>query len=370
MKFISVVFLTFSAALAFAEIGLREYANDFKIGLALNSTFWEGVEGYTEAARNIFNIGVAENGCKLSHIQAEKGVYDFSQCDSHLAKAIENNMDFRGHCLIWHNYQPEWFVNSKDDDLRNAIVEHITTVLNHYRGKIDTWDVVNETVDNDSTGENGGWEMRKSFLYNEVPDFVDLAFKTAREIDPTVKLYYNDYNNEGSPEKKGKSIAVYNFVKDMVERGVPIDGVGIQYHIKTYSYPAYEDVMEIMAKYAQLGLEVQITEMDVRCDNNTKEEFEKQADLYGVALRACLDSPNCNAFLIWGLADNLSWKVGSYPDILDDDLKPKPAYYTLLNILKEYNDVQELDSGNETDVDINVDIGSGEVEIETDSDSE
>jgi len=364
MKFTSLVSLALSATLAYAEVGLKHYANDIDIGFAINSTFWEAVPAYSSIAQKDFNLAVGENACKLSGIQAEQGIYDYTDCDRHLEKATELGMKFRGHCLVWHNYQPVWFENLKGDDLKNAIVDHITNVLTHYRGKIDTWDIVNEAIDNSSTGE--GWVMRDTFLYREVPDFVDIAFKTAREVDPDLKLYYNDYHSEGATGYMGKSISVYNFVKDMVERGVPLDGVGIQYHVRTTSYPAYEDVMDIMAKYAELGLEVQITEMDVTCTSNTPEEFALQAEIYGVALKACLNSPNCNAFLLWGFGDQLSWRDDGWALIYDHDLQPKPAYYTLLNVLKEYNDktTAEVDSDDE---DINVD---GEVVEEQDSDSD
>jgi len=368
MKFGSIIPLTLFAALASAEveIGLRELAGDFNIGFAINGTWWEGVPGYTETANKVFNMAVAENACKFIGIQAERGVYDFTECDSHLEKAKELNMGFRGHCLVWHSMQPEWFMNLKGNELREAIVDHITTVLTHYRGKIDTWDVVNEAIDNSSDGVN--WVMTPSFLYREVPDFVDLAFKTAREVDPNVKLYYNDYSTEASPSRMKKTLSVYNFVKDMVQRGVPIDGVGIQYHVKTNTYPSYEDVMDLMAKYAELGLEVQITEMDVNClGGNTPEEFEKQAEIFATALRACIDSPNCTAFLIWGLADNLSWKYFGYPTLFDNDLVPKPAYYSLLDVLKEYNDKKETaDDSSDEEVTVN---GEPDVNEEPDSDS-
>jgi len=359
MKFTTIASLTLSASLAFAELGLREYANDFNFGFAINSTYWEGVAEYTEIAEANFNLAVAENACKFAGIQAEQGVYDFTDCDKHLEKATELGMNFRGHCLIWHGYQPVWFMNLKGEELRNAIVDHVTTVLTHYRGKFDTWDIVNEAIDDRSTGE--GWIMRPSFLYREVPDFVDIAFKTAREADPDLKLYYNDYNSEGSPSNMGKTLSIYNFVKDMVERGVPIDGVGIQYHAHTTAYPEYESVVEVMKKYADLGLEVQITEMDVSCQNNSIEEFEKQAEIYGVALRACLDSPNCSAFLLWGFGDKLSWKDDKYALIFDADLKPKPAYYTLLDILKEYNakKVEDVDSDDE-DIQVDAEVVNDE----------
>lgn len=368
MKATSILSLIASASLAFADVTLREAAKDFSIGVAAASHRF-GNEAYIDAVSE-FNTMVAENGCKLSSLQPQKGVYDFSDCDAHYEMAQKLGQKFRGHCLIWFNYQPEWFQNITDSqEMEQTIVDHITTVLTHYKGKIDTWDVVNEAIEDESTGENGTWELRDTFISRALPNFIDVAFKTAREVDPSVKLFYNDYDIEGIDIRKGmKTNAVYNFVKDMVERGVPIDGVGIQYHAHTDVYPSYESVMEVMAKYAELGLEVQITEMDVSCKDNSIEEFEKQAEVYGIALRACLDSPNCKGFLLWGFGDKLSWRDDRYALIYDADLKPKPAYYTLLDVLKEYDAKKTAEEVVDSDdEEINVD---GEVVDEVDSASD
>ncbi|ORX85879.1 putative xylanase B, partial [Anaeromyces robustus] len=204
-------------------------------------------------------------------------------------------MAFRGHCLVWHSMPPGWFEGLKGDALKNAMVEHITKVLKYYEGKIDSWDVVNEAIDDSSNGPQ--WKMRPSFLYQNIPDFVDLAFKTARAASSTTKLFYNDYNTEGI---YGKSEAVFNFVKDMKSRGIPIDGVGLQYHVSTQSYPEYNKINDLIGRYCQLGLEVHITEMDVKSGGNA----QAQAKVYSEALKACLSNSCCKAFLIWGVGDN------------------------------------------------------------------
>jgi endo-1,4-beta-xylanase len=362
MKVSTILVLVASATTAFADLSLKEAANGFSIGVAANTRFFEE-EGYLEAT-NQYNTMVAENGCKLSGIQAEQGVYDFTDCDAHLAKAEELGMKFRGHCLIWFNYQPEWFQNIKGyDNMKNAIVDHITTVLTHYKGKIDTWDIVNEAVDDWSSGENGTFQLRDNFLTRECPDYIDIAFKTAREVDPEVKLYYNDYNNEGLYGSKTDS--VYNLVKDMVDRGVPIDGVGLQYHLHTNAYPEYEKVVETMRRYAELGLEVQITEMDVNSvEGKTEEAFALQAKLYGEGLRACLNSPNCTGFITWGVGDSNSWRSNGYPLAFDVNYAPKPAYYAMLNVLKEYNNVEESDDQadevDDADTTVDADVDSAE----------
>ncbi|KAL6625758.1 glycoside hydrolase [Neocallimastix californiae] len=331
-----------SASLAFADVSLREAAHDFLIGVAANTNRFDS-EAYLEATSQ-FNYMVAENGCKLSGIQYNQGVFDFSDCDAHYNKAVELGMKFRGHCLVWHSYQPQWFQDLKGEDLRKAIVEHITKVLTHYKGKIDTWDVVNEAIDDD---DQGGWTLANNFINNEVPDLIELAFKTAREVDPSVKLFYNDF-------KRIKS--VYTFVKDMKERGVPIDGVGWQYHVNIARYHKYEDVLDIMKKFGEIGVEVQITEMDVNgITEANDQDFELEAKIYEEALRACLNSGNCTGFLVWGVGDTDSW-INGYPLLFDKNYAPKPAYYSLINVLKEYNgddkeyDAEESEEGSSVEI--------------------
>jgi len=380
MKFSSVLSLIASASLAIADDSLREAAKDFRIGVATDSNKFVN-DAYIDAV-NEFNYMVAENACKLSGIQPEKGVFNFEGCDAHYEKAVELGMKFRGHCLIWFNYQPQWFQDITDsEEMEKTIVEHITKVMTHYKGKIDTWDVVNEAIEDESTGENGTWELRDTFISRALPNFIDIAFKTAREVDPSVKLFYNDYDIEGIDIRKGmKTNAVYNFVKDMIDRGVPIDGVGLQYHLHTDKTVKYENVMETMKRFGDLGLEVQITEMDVNSvEGKTKESFELQGKLYGEGLQACLDSPNCTGFLIWGVGDSDSWRKDGYPLAFNDDYTPKPAYYAMLDVLKKYNNItdddeietENVDSANEDDIneddanedDVNEDSANEEDEV-------
>jgi endo-1,4-beta-xylanase len=243
-------------------------------------------------------------------------------------------MAFRGHTLVWHAYMPSWFQNADANTLKNSIVDHITKVLQHYEGKIDAWDVVNEAIDDSSNGN--GWKMRNSFLYQKVPNFVDLAFQTARKVSPKTKLFYNDYNTEGI---YGKSESVYQFVKDMQKRGIPIDGVGIQYHVSVQSQPQYNKINDLISRYCKLGLEVHITELDVKCDNQcyAGDVQTKQAEVFSNALKACLANSCCTGYLVWGVGDNDSWLGGDKKGLLfDGSYKPKAQYNALLNILKEY----------------------------------
>jgi len=302
---------------------LKSKAGNFRIGVAANAMKFNN-QAYVDAMSN-FNYMVAENDCKMVGIQPQQGKYNFDACDKHYNKAKELGMAFRGHCLIWHSMPPQWFQGLKGDDLKTAIVDHINKTLKYYEGKIDTWDVVNEAIDDSSNGPQ--WKMRPSFLYQNVPDFVDLAFKTARAASPRTKLFYNDYNTEGI---YGKSEAVFNFVKDMKSRGIPIDGVGLQYHVSTQAHPQYNKINDLIGRYCKLGLQVHITEMDVKSGGNA----QAQASVYSDALKACLNNSCCTAFLVWGVGDNDSWLGANEAGLLfNGSYQPKAAYNALLQTL-------------------------------------
>ncbi|ORY84018.1 putative xylanase B, partial [Neocallimastix californiae] len=210
-------------------------------------------------------------------------------------------MAFRGHALIWHAMAPGWLEREDGNTMKQSIIDHITTVLKHYEGKIDTWDVVNEAIDDSSNGN--GWKLRNSFLYQKVPNFIDIAFQTARKVSPKTKLFYNDYNTEGI---WAKSESVYQFVADMKRRNIPIDGVGIQYHVGINVQPQFQKINDLIGRYCKLGVEVHITELDVSCDDNCRDwdgGESKQGQVYTNALKACLGNSCCTGFLVWGIGD-------------------------------------------------------------------
>eukprot|EP00833_Pecoramyces_ruminatium_P009123 jgi/Orpsp1_1/1183155/evm.model.c7180000084112.1 len=326
MKFntINKILLSSFVASASAYDLLKDFAGDLKIGVAANTNRFNNAN-YNNAMK-AFNMMVAENGCKLSGIQQQKGVYNFNDCDNHYKKAKELGMEFRGHCLIWHAYQPSWFENADSNTLKNAIIDHVTKTLQHYEGKIKVWDVVNEAVDDSSNGN--GFKLRNSFLRQKVPDFIDIAFQTARKVSPNTKLFYNDYNAEGHLPK---SESIYNFVADLKKRNIPIDGVGLQYHVASNSQPTYQQINGLIGRYCKLGLEVHITELDVKLQGNAN----RQTEAYTNALKACLANSCCKAFLVWGVGDNDSWLGANEQALLfNGSYQPKPVYNSVLNVLK------------------------------------
>jgi endo-1,4-beta-xylanase len=330
MKFNKAIVLSILAASAEAYDLLKDFSNGFRIGAATNTRFYNNAN-YVNAMK-AFNYMVAENACKFVSIQGQKGNFNFNDCDNHLKKAKELGMDFRGHALIWHSMAPQWLEREDSNTMRQSIVNHITKVLQHYDGKIDTWDVVNEAIDDSSNGN--GWKYRNSFLYQKNKDFIDLAFKTARQVAPKVKLFYNDYNTEGI---WGKSESVYQFIADLKKRNIPIDGVGLQYHVSVQHQPQLNKITDLISRYCQLGLEVHITELDVSCEGacNAGDVQNKQGQVFSNALKACLTNSCCTGFLVWGIGDNDSWLGADKKGLLfDGSYKPKSQYNALLNVLK------------------------------------
>jgi endo-1,4-beta-xylanase len=203
-------------------------------------------------------------------------------------------------------------------DLRTAMNNHIDSVMGHYKGQIHSWDVVNEAF------QDGGGDRRSSPFQDKLGDgFIEEAFRTARAADPAAKLCYNDYNTDGV---NAKSDAVYDMVKDFRSRGVPIDCVGFQGHFNSAS-PVPSDFQANLRRFADLGVDVQITELDIEGSGTA------QADSYARVVRACLAVDRCTGITVWGVTDKYSWRSGGTPLLFDGDYAEKPAYEAVLSAL-------------------------------------
>jgi endo-1,4-beta-xylanase len=229
---------------------------------------------------------------------------------------------------------PDWlkYADWTREELVGVMKDHITKVVERYRGRIYAWDVVNEVVFREG-------EIITPFWFNNLgPDYIDIAFQTAHEADPDALLFYNDYSTEGMDER---SDTVYEMVKGMKERGIPIDGVGMQCHYELNQLPNLDHVAQNIKRLGELGLQVHITELDIRIkDTPTPDQLEQQAQNYRDILNVCLEAPNCTAFIMWGMTDKYSW-VPLYKKgygsalIFDANYQPKPAYLALLAALKQ-----------------------------------
>ncbi len=322
--------LALCRAAAASDEPLRTLADrdNFWIGAAVAiSPFWAD-QTYRDTLAREFNIIVAENAFKSSEIRPAPDSYNFSNADDLVDFAEANGMTIRGHMLIWHNQLASWVTSGTyDRDAAIALMrDHIQTVVGRYQGRVAAWDVVNEAID-----DSGAWRT-DSFWYRTIgPDYVALAFTFAHEADPAAKLYYNDYSAEGM---NAKSDAVYALVRDLKADGVPIDGVGWQMHVVN-GFRIGQEHVENAERLAALGLDLTITELDVRLQlPATEAALDRQAEAYGDIGAFCLAQANCVALLTWGFTDRYSWIPGffaGYGDalIFDANYRPKPAYRAL-----------------------------------------
>lgn len=302
-------------------------ARNLQIGAAVNPRLLAQELQYAQVLAREFNLVVAENAMKWGFLQTSRGQYNFAAADLLLDFAQKNHQVVRGHALVWHRSLPRWMDGPFTPAEMEAILsEHIRTVVGRYRGRIAYWDVVNEAVGDDA-------QLRAS-PFNVVPDYLEKAFRLAHIADPNAKLFYNDYGIEGLGLK---SDAVYALLKSLDEKGVPIDGVGFQVHVNLNFSPQGVRMAENLERFAKLGLEIHITEMDVQMSGSAAraERLEKQAQVYREVLQICLRQPRCKVFTLWGFTDAHSWLSASEPLIFDANYRPKPAYFALQHTLQQ-----------------------------------
>lgn len=319
------------------DITLRALARGRGIGIgaAVSMPALRKDATYREVLAREFNWVTPENVMKFEPLHPERDRYDFNAADTLVEFAQEHEMQVRGHVLVWHRQLPDWLTQGEwtRDELKDILHQHIDTVVSHYRGQIAAWDVVNEAV-------AGKDSLRTTFWQQGIgSEYVELAFRWAHAADPDARLFYNDYGGEGLGEK---SDAIYQFVKELRSRGVPIHGVGFQMHKTIENPPDPAAIAANMKRLGELGLEVPITEMDVQIQQGTgtrEERLAAQAQVYREMLGVCLKAPNCTAFVTWGFSDRYSWipHFTGNPDSplpFDENYRPKPAYEAMTEVLQ------------------------------------
>jgi endo-1,4-beta-xylanase len=268
---------------------------------------------YAAAARD-HNFVTPENEMKWDQIEPTRGTFTFGPADQIVTFAMQNGMKIKGHTLVWHKQLPTWVTSlTTAADVRKAMVDHINGVMNHFKGKVAVWDVVNEAWLTDGRTGDGNPRIRDSIFSTTIgPSFIDEAFMAARAADSGALLVYNEFANEGLSDK---STAVYNMVKDMKTRGIPIDGVGLQFHIGYNTNPTAADVAANMQRLADLGLKVFISELDVNgCAGYSADQQKAQ---YHDMVAVCVAQPACAAVTVWGITDKYTW--------LDINVNPNSA---------------------------------------------
>ena len=279
-----------------------------------------------------YDILTPENSMKMMKIQPERGRFEWTQADRIVEFAEANSMDVHGHALLWTSSTPAWAGAlggaEHRDEIRAVMREHIAAVVSRYRGRVAVWDVVNEALEEDGTLRHGAW-------HNGVgPDYIGEAFRIAREHDPDVALIYNDY---GIELPGPKADALLEFLRTELAAGTPIDGVGFQMHLYSKHEGRSDEIAANLARFAELGLSIWITEFDVvpTWQLGAVAAAERQADLYADALRTCLEQPACRAFQTWGLSDRYAWRGDADALPLDEEFEPKPAFRAMQRTLRD-----------------------------------
>ncbi|KUN07623.1 endo-1,4-beta-xylanase [Streptomyces canus] len=298
------------------------------IGTAVTGSKLTGTYGDLAGAQ--FNSLTPGNAMKWGSVEPTRGSYDWAEADQIVNFAEANGQQVRGHTLVWHSQNPSWLTNGAwtAAQLGQLMNDHIALEVGRYKGRLAAWDVVNEPFNEDGT-------YRQTLWYNGLgTGYIAQALTAARAADPAARLYINDYNVEGV---NAKSTALYNLVKSLKEQGVPIDGVGLQAHLIVGQVPA--TLQQNIQRFADLGVDVAITELDIRMtlpSDSTK--LAQQAADYKAVMNACGAVARCAGVTVWGFTDSDSWIPSTFPGQgaatpYDENYAPKPAYYAIAEAL-------------------------------------
>jgi endo-1,4-beta-xylanase len=322
----------------------KEYSKYFEIGAAIEPYQFQDSLAERELLLKHFSSITAENVMKQMSIQPVEGLWSFTQSDYLVDFAEENGKVIRGHCLVWHHPDQTafWMLEDNSGNIasREIISErletHIKTLVGRYKGKIYAWDVINEPIDIE-TGDS----LRHTVWYENIgPEYMELALQWAHEADPDALLFINEYDTF----EPRKCTALYNLVKSLLDKGVPVHGVGIQLHM-SIGYPELSQVEDTITKLEQLGLEIHVTELDMSLYASEYEVLETapesylihQAYRYKELFEIFKRHPAVTNVTFWGFNDSHTWLLHfpterpNWPLIFDADMMAKPAYWALVD---------------------------------------
>lgn len=328
------------------------FKDSFRIGVAVNAAQFTGADkaGQVLILREFDSIS-PENALKWDAVQPARGGFQFATADAYVDFGLRHGLWTIGHALVWHSQLPHWVTEpapGRDaltkEELLARLHEHIATVVGRYRGKIRGWDVVNEAVE-----DGGGY--RPSIFYRLLGrEYLVQAFKWAHEADPAAELYYNDYNLDADDRKRATALELMRYLRD---QGAPIHGVGLQGHYNLTN-PSTAKIEETIRLFAELGLKVMITELDVEVNrepdaaitgavgarpagageapalsgSELAAQARRYADLFAVFRR---NRRALTRVTLWGLRDTDSWRSSARPLLFDEAYAPKPAYDAIIH---------------------------------------
>ncbi|WP_091014647.1 endo-1,4-beta-xylanase [Paenibacillus amylolyticus] len=331
----------------------------YAMGAAIDQSALDAEDPHSQLLTKHFNSITAGNFMKMDAMQPQEGQFVWSETDRLVKFAEANDMEIRGHTLLWHSQVPDWFFTDPNDASKPATREqllarmktHIQTIVTRYKGKVHTWDVVNEVISDGGGLRNEASNSKWRDIIGDVDgdgddsDYIELAFRYAREADPDAVLVINDYGMEGNGNKVNDMVKL---VEKLLAKGTPIDAVGFQMHVSMYG-PDVKLIREAFEKVIALGVNVQVTELDVSIYSSNSElempvtdelmlqqayRYRELFDLFDeLGKRGVMDSVT-----VWGLADDGTWLDNhpvkgrkDAPLLFDRKLKAKPAYWALVD---------------------------------------
>jgi len=320
------------------EVTLKS-AMPFPMGAALNVSLLKSNNNYRNLIIKEFNSVTAENAMKFASLHPSKDTYTWSDADYLIDFANANGMRVHGHTLNWYKSLPDWVNNFQGTtaEWENLLKTHIQTVIGHFKGKVASWDVVNEAINDDGKIRNSIWVQKLGV------DYIGRAFQYAHEADPNALLFYNDYGHEFGPTKR---TAILNLVNSLKSKGIPIDGIGLQMHTRVTQTDA--NLATAITTAAATGLKVHISEIDIALnpDNTAGATYttalaDQQAAKYKAIVKAYNSIPKAQQFGItqWNVTDADSWIPSNYnrpdwPLPFDAQYQRKPAYQGILDGIK------------------------------------
>jgi endo-1,4-beta-xylanase len=302
---------------------------------------------YKAAVLREMQLLVPENELKWDALRPTPTTFDFHKADVLLGFAQKNGKKLRGHCLAWHNQLPSWFSTTVNaSNARQFLIDHITTVVGRYAGKMHSWDVANEQIETWETNVDG---LRPTPWFNMLGyEYMDLAFRTTHQADPNAVLVYNEYSLELNDDfNEARRQRVIRLLQDFRIRGTPIHALGLQSHISPEAPFDASIFLRFLDQVAAMGYAIYISEMDV-IDKTFPADFTTRdklvADIYKAYWTAALSHPAVKVAVTWGITDRYSWlnyfDGSKRPDglpsrglVLDQNYQKKPAYNALLTAL-------------------------------------
>jgi len=284
---------------------------------------------YRSILKEEFNAATAENCMKWGSLQINESEWDFNDADYFVNFCCENSIKVKGHALIWHNQMPSFLSNVSDGEMLLYYMEsHVRKTVSHFKGKVRSWDVLNEIV------SDNGKSLRDCIFTKYLGwDFISKIFKWAHEEDPDCLLFYNDYD---IGHMNNKSNFTYKMIKDLLDQNIPIHGVGFQGHIHASNYDI-SSIDENIKRFTDLGILVNFSEVDIRVrgiSDNLNDRLERQKKVYYELAQCVFKYKKFESFTLWGFTDLHSWVHGFFgkdePLLWDTNYQKKPAYFGFL----------------------------------------